>query len=319
MGAGCSASRAAVAAENEDQRHRRHGGGAVAPAEGGVDGNRRAQTAPGRPPRHAPATTMTATTATTAMTATTNQQEQRDDGDPRHEHDTTTRHRRRQSNNTRKKRKFARARAYTPLRQVKAPSIDYTPVVKADKDRFKFSCPLCFCYFADTILTTSCCGNYICYECGLSHAKQKGGAPDKAKALPERLKGVPCPHCNTDGVQFAYVGAEDGVRSYDTSPATKLRMEQLSRVGKASSDALSTPGRDNATAEEEHARDEAENAGHLVQQQRQQQPSAGGRAETYGPETESPASLSSSRPATPVENVLAAPIVFSPPGQVAAR
>jgi hypothetical protein len=113
--------------------------------------------------------------------------------------------------------------AATPLRRQKVATIDYTPIVQSEKDRYKYSCPLCFCYFADTILTTSCCCNYTCYTCALDHSKNHG-VDKKSKQLPERLNGVPCPHCNTANVQFKYVAAEDKVRSYDTSPATKLRM-----------------------------------------------------------------------------------------------
>lgn len=113
--------------------------------------------------------------------------------------------------------------AATPLRRQKVSRIEYTPIVKAEKDRFKFSCPLCFCYFAKTILSTSCCSNYTCYTCALEHSKNHG-LPRKAKQLPERLQNVPCPHCNTANVQLKYVAPEDAVRSYDTSPATKLRL-----------------------------------------------------------------------------------------------
>jgi hypothetical protein len=113
--------------------------------------------------------------------------------------------------------------AATPLRRQKVPQIDYTPIVKAEKDKYKFSCPLCFCYFADTILTTSCCSNYTCYTCALEHSKTHG-LYKKSKQLPERLQNVPCPHCNTANVQLKYVAAGDQVRSYDTSPATQARL-----------------------------------------------------------------------------------------------
>ena len=112
----------------------------------------------------------------------------------------------------------------TPLRPKKVSRIDYTPIAKSEKDRYKYSCPLCFCYFTDTILTTSCCSNYTCYQCALDHSKNHGVAP-KAKHLPETMKGVPCPHCNTADVQLKYVTSTDEIRSYDTSPATKLRLE----------------------------------------------------------------------------------------------
>ena len=129
-----------------------------------------------------------------------------------------------------KKRRHRARAAGTPLRPVATATIDYTPVAKADRERFKYSCPLCFCYFAETILVTSCCGNYTCYSCSLDHAKQKGGVTAKSTVLPTKLKGVPCPHCNSGGVQFAYVSAKAEVRSYDTSPATKARMDKLGRL-----------------------------------------------------------------------------------------
>ena len=127
----------------------------------------------------------------------------------------------------RKKQRSRPRYAGTPLRPIATATIDYTPVAKADREKYKYSCPLCFCYFADTILVTSCCGNYACYECSLDHAKQKGGVHAKSKVLAAELKGVPCPHCNSPNVQFAYASSKDVVRSYDTSPATKARMAKL--------------------------------------------------------------------------------------------
>ena len=117
-----------------------------------------------------------------------------------------------------------RQRESTPLRPTRVQRIDYTPIAKAERDQYKFACPLCFCYFTDTILTTSCCSNYTCYQCALDHAKSHD-LPKKSKHLPNKLINVPCPHCNTANVQLKYVSSDDQVRSYDTSPATKMRLE----------------------------------------------------------------------------------------------
>ena len=153
---------------------------------------------------------------------------------PRPQHTTQHQHQRqagrahRQGTN-KKLRQRARP-AGTPLRPIATATIDYTPVAKADRERFKYSCPLCFCYFDETILVTSCCGNYTCYECSLDHVKQKGGVGPRSTVLPAKLNGVPCPHCNTEGVQFSYVSTQSEVRSYDTSPATKARMDKLGQL-----------------------------------------------------------------------------------------
>ena len=159
--------------------------------------------------------------------------------------------RNRHSQQPRRAQKSRRSRpAGTPLRPVATATIDYTPVAKAERERFKYSCPLCFCYFDETILVTSCCGNYTCYSCSLDHAKQKGGVAAESAVLPARLKGVPCPHCNTDGVQFAYVAAKAEVRCYDTSPATKARMDKLGRLSFSSPRPLS-PTEESRMEEEE--------------------------------------------------------------------
>ena len=160
-----------------------------------------------------------------------------------------------------------RAKLYTPLRPAKVNSIDYTPQAQPDIDRFKYSCPLCFCYFSETILTTSCCNNYICYGCALEHARHKKLIPETASVLPEKLKNAPCPHCNTAGVQLSYVSSSATVRHYDTSPATKLLLERLESVAEpekpgkdtpealASSNIKSIRGRDSSPASESTVED----------------------------------------------------------------
>jgi|TARA_B110000208_G_C11587711_1_gene365054 hypothetical protein len=74
----------------------------------------------------------------------------------------------------------------------------------------------------------------------LDHAKNHGVSA-KSKHLPEKMQGVPCPHCNSDNVQLKYVSSGDKVRSYDTSPATKLRLGEGCEVVELDQNIITTP------------------------------------------------------------------------------
>ena len=91
----------------------------------------------------------------------------------------------------------------------------------------KFFCPLCFFYFKGTILETSCCKNYICYDCSLDFLRGKGGLDIGLMNIPRTLPPLPCPHCSLVGVQLNYVASDAKTRSYEDSPATKARLKMI--------------------------------------------------------------------------------------------
>lgn len=88
----------------------------------------------------------------------------------------------------------------------KLPGVEDTPM-GTQKKKFKFFCPLCMLHFMETFETT-CCNNYICYNCTLEYVKGKGvGLHTDAKIVPRTVSeksvgkdGNPpesctCPHC----------------------------------------------------------------------------------------------------------------------------
>ena len=70
--------------------------------------------------------------------------------------------------------------------------IDYTPM-GADKERYKFFCPLCMCHFPE-IYGSLCCSNYICHSCVMEYTETNDSA------------AVSCPHCCANQLQVRDMG-----------------------------------------------------------------------------------------------------------------
>jgi hypothetical protein len=90
----------------------------------------------------------------------------------------------------------------TPQHDNRSQRVEHTPL-GAEKDTFKFYCPLCMCYSTD-ILATTCCKNYTCRHCEaqiLQYVKSNDPA-------------VACPHCATVGFQLVSVSPDSLPRDY---------------------------------------------------------------------------------------------------------
>ena len=95
-------------------------------------------------------------------------------------------------------------------------SVPFTPTTSADAHKFKYYCPLCMEHFAG-IFKSTCCGNYTCLGCTVEYLSGKGiQAATAADILANvgALRGVPCPHCFTNGFCPTIVQSEDVVRDY---------------------------------------------------------------------------------------------------------
>lgn len=121
--------------------------------------------------------------------------------------------------------------------------VDYieTPM-GAERDVFKFYCPICMFYYKD-ILATACCKNYLCYTCAVGYIKGKGELEESASLgyavpqppennssgtdaeedmdyqIPAQLPSMPCPHCNSNNVQLGRVSRDSPLRNYSDSPS----------------------------------------------------------------------------------------------------
>jgi len=139
-------------------------------------------------------------------------------------------------------------RTITPVKAL-CKGIDYTETpMGAEKETFKFYCPLCMFYYKD-ILGTACCKNYVCYTCAVEYIKGKGDSPTGGGAMryavpqasppnenlgtdietdmdydiPSQLPSMPCPHCQSNDVQLARVSRDSPLRNYNTSPGAGAR------------------------------------------------------------------------------------------------
>jgi hypothetical protein len=146
--------------------------------------------------------------------------------------------------------KQPQVRLSTPHQKIRVSSIDYTPIGE-DKKKYPYNCPLCFFYFSTTIFETSCCKNYVCEGCAVDFLKGKEGLPEQLNGVPKRLPAaVCCPHCGTSGVNLQYVSQNADVRSYQTSPTTKAKIESLnespSTAAEVSNNVGTVPLKENA-------------------------------------------------------------------------
>jgi len=121
----------------------------------------------------------------------------------------------------------------TPEKTVLA-RVEYTPV-GAEKDVYKYYCPLCMFYYQE-VQESNCCKNYICYQCAVQYVAGKGGVDKNIKRLPATLPPVSCPHCATDNLKLNAVCKSATVRLYHDTPKgdakddDTLRMTLLEKV-----------------------------------------------------------------------------------------
>jgi hypothetical protein len=96
--------------------------------------------------------------------------------------------------------------------------VEYTPV-GAEKDVYKYYCPLCM-FYCQEVQETDCCYNYICYQCALQYVAGKGRVDKNIKSIPKSLTGVSCPHCATNDLVLKEVCKSAPVRLYHDTPPT---------------------------------------------------------------------------------------------------
>jgi hypothetical protein len=90
--------------------------------------------------------------------------------------------------------------------ELKHQRVEHTPL-GAEKETFKFYCPLCMCYSTD-ILATTCCKNYTCRHCEaqiLQYVQAKSPM-------------VACPHCASVGFRLETVSPDSPPRDYCGTP-----------------------------------------------------------------------------------------------------
>eukprot|EP00518_Triparma_eleuthera_P004232 CAMPEP_0182457958 /NCGR_PEP_ID=MMETSP1319-20130603/3403_1 /TAXON_ID=172717 /ORGANISM="Bolidomonas pacifica, Strain RCC208" /LENGTH=234 /DNA_ID=CAMNT_0024656533 /DNA_START=180 /DNA_END=880 /DNA_ORIENTATION=- len=74
-------------------------------------------------------------------------------------------------------------------------SVDLTPRDDASALLYRYYCPLCMCYFANTT-QQPCCGNYTCYGCAVSYLQSKGIIATTDDTLPRTVpRWLDCCHC----------------------------------------------------------------------------------------------------------------------------
>lgn len=88
--------------------------------------------------------------------------------------------------------------------------------VGAERDVFKYYCPICMLYFKE-IYKSSCCGHYICFSC-VNLLQHKAGR-NYSVAMDCRLL-TSCPLCRSDGVLLNHV-VNETPRSYEDSPRAR--------------------------------------------------------------------------------------------------
>jgi hypothetical protein len=94
--------------------------------------------------------------------------------------------------------------------------VEYTPM-GAEKEVFKYYCPLCMFYYEE-VQQSGCCKNYICYQCAVQYVAGKGAVGTNIKSLPKSLKSISCPHCATDDLELTTVCKSAAVRLYHDTP-----------------------------------------------------------------------------------------------------
>ena len=82
------------------------------------------------------------------------------------------------------------------------------PTAKAERDIYKYACPVCLLYF-NSVLVSSCCGNYICRFC-------IGDLARKAKKDVDYV--IRCTHCMTDDYKLNDVDPQAPIKLYTDTP-----------------------------------------------------------------------------------------------------
>ena len=82
---------------------------------------------------------------------------------------------------------------------------------------FKYTCPVCLLYF-NSILVSSCCGNYICRFC-------IGALARKAKRDPEFV--ITCSHCKVEDFKLNDVDLEAPIKYYTDTPMKTTQTSEI--------------------------------------------------------------------------------------------
>lgn len=132
----------------------------------------------------------------------------------------------------------------TPEKQKLCKGVDYSETpIGAEKDTFKFYCPLCMFYYKD-MLGTACCKNHVCLTCASEYNKGKGeptwavlggGVANGSNIaggnstneeldyhIPAYMSSMACPHCGTANVQLGKIANDAPLREYHSSPRSPI-------------------------------------------------------------------------------------------------
>ena len=109
-----------------------------------------------------------------------------------------------------------KVRIRTHVKKAEVEFVDDYPQEFDQQKIFKFCCPICLRYF-NTILVSSCCGNYMCRFCIGVMAK-------KAKSDVKFV--IKCPHCFEDDFKLEDVKPEVEIKIYTDTPYKHAKTQQ---------------------------------------------------------------------------------------------
>ena len=98
--------------------------------------------------------------------------------------------------------------------------VDQFPDTKEGQKCYKYSCPICLRYF-NTILVSSCCGNYLCRLC-------IGDLAKRAKKDPSFV--ITCCHCFEEDYRLVDVDKEKPIKYYTDTPFKMLMFSSAKKL-----------------------------------------------------------------------------------------